>query len=35
MKKIKFILKGTSIFWLPIITGYIANALSDILIHLL
>ena len=35
MKRIKFILKGTSIFWLPIITGYIAKALSNILINLL
>lgn len=35
MKKIKFILKGTSIFWAPIIGGYIANALSNILINLL
>lgn len=35
MKKIKFILKGTSIFWVPIVGGYIANALSDILINLL
>lgn len=34
MKKFKFILKGTSIFWLPIVAGYIANALSDILINL-
>lgn len=35
MKKLKFILKGTSIFWLPIIAGYIANALSNILISLM
>lgn len=35
MKKLKFILKGTSIFWGPIIAGYIANALSNILISLL
>lgn len=35
MKNLKFILKGTSIFWGPIIAGYIANALSDILINLL
>lgn len=35
MKKLKFILKGTSIFWAPILAGYIANALSNILINLL
>lgn len=35
MKKLKFILKGTSIFWVPIIAGYIANALSNILISLM
>lgn len=35
MKKIKEIVLGTSIFWLPILAGYIANALSDILINLL
>lgn len=35
MKKLKFILKGTSIFWLPILGCYIANALSNILINLL
>ena len=35
MKKIKLILKGTSIFWVPIVAGYIANALSNILINLL
>lgn len=35
MKKIKDIVLGTSIFWVPIIAGYIANALSNILINLL
>ena len=35
MKNLKFILKGTSIFWLPILASYIANALSNILINLL
>lgn len=35
MKKIKEIVLGTSIFWLPILAGYIVNALSDILINLL
>lgn len=35
MKKLKFILKGTSIFWIPIIASYIANVLSNILINLL
>lgn len=35
MKKLKFFFKGTSIFWLPILAGYIANALSNILINLL
>lgn len=35
MKKIKEFILGTSIFWLPIIANYIANALSDILINLL
>lgn len=35
MKKIKEIVLGTSIFWLPILAGYIANALSDILISLM
>ncbi len=35
MKKIKEIVLGTSIFWVPIIASYIANALPDILINLL
>ena len=35
MKEIKFILKGTSIFWLPFAGCYIANALSNLLINLL
>ena len=35
MKKVKEFILGTSIFWLPILAGYIANALSNILINLL
>lgn len=35
MKKVKEFILGTSIFWVPILAGYIANALSDILINLM
>lgn len=35
MKKVKEFILGTSIFWAPILAGYIANALSDILINLM
>lgn len=35
MKKVKEFILGTSFMWLPILGGYIANALSDILINLL
>ena len=35
MKNIKFILKGTSIIWLPFAGCYIANALSNLIINLM
>ena len=35
MKKIKFILKGTIIFWAPILGGYVANILSNLIINLI
>ena len=35
MKKLKFYIKGTSFIWLPIVGGYIANMLSNLLISML
>lgn len=32
MKKLKFILKGTSFIWLPILGCYIANAITNIIL---
>ena len=32
MKKIIFILKGTSFMWLPIVGCYIANAICNIIL---
>lgn len=32
MKKLKFYIKGTIYMWLPILGGYIANIVTDLII---